>query len=409
MVARVHAKWESPRKVEALSGVVEQGEAHLDQLLGTLRDVDALRRARAEIVGELRVFAKVERPRMQPSWTRGVWSLVRTLGIVGGTTALVAWSDSALVAALLVPVCGAALFGVASLVHDAVHSTLLPSPRVSRWVGRLLAPVVWLDFDSFRTSHMGHHRHSQSYTRDPKNPRVPRPTEDGSPDAGLGVPGWATVPLRLWSGMARWVLRAPAAVRHAFYAASLFALGLPIVLGFAGEVSLRQREWSSRSPWWSLAGTLTLVGSLFAVSPLVGGFFLAASWVSMGFFFGVFLTHLTPFQLYPEDDTPDALVMALNISDLRSGWLLEILGNAFTEYHATHHLLPYVPSYHLAEAARWIDARFGARRAPSFDLRRAAHFNLIGDTLVLSVTRAAGKSLVAEPTAVGTMLRMRRT
>lgn len=384
-----------------------QGEAHLETMLDVLRDPRALKQAKAEIGGALREFAKTERAALQPSWSLGLRSLGRTLGVVGGAMALTAWSDSGAVAALLTPVCGAALFGLSSLVHDAAHGTLLPSAKASRLVGRLLAPALWLDFDSFRASHMGHHRHSQSYTQDPKNPRVPRPAEDGGVDASLGIPSWATWPLRVWAGAAGRVLELPPALRHLFYGASLFTLGLPIVLGFGGEVSLRQRDWSARSPWISLAASLSMTLGLFALSPLLGALLLASTWVAMGLFFGVFLTHLTPFNLYPEEENPAVTVLALNVSDLRSGRLVELLGNAFTEYHAAHHLLPYVPSYHLAAAGRWVDARFGDRKAPVFDLRRAEHFNLIGDTLVLSLTRAAGASLVPEPSAVGTLYRMK--
>ncbi|MCB9798068.1 MAG: fatty acid desaturase, partial [Alphaproteobacteria bacterium] len=379
----------------------------LSGLLRVLRDPKALRGAKKEIGADLRAFAKTERAALQPSWALGGWSLVRTLGLVAGATTLTAWSGSAAVAALLTPICGAALFGVSSLVHDAAHGTLLPSSEASRRVGRLLAPLVWLDFESFRASHVGHHRQSQSYTKDPKNPRVPRPTEGGGVDAALGIPAWATWPLRAWSLVARQVLRLPPTLRHLFYAASLLLLGLPIVLGFGGEVSLRQRDWSARGPWLSLAASCALTLGLFVASPLVGAFFLASTWVAMGLFFGVFLTHLTPFQLYPEDENPAVTVLALNVSDLRSGWLIESLGNRFTEFHAAHHLLPYVPSYHLAKAGAWVDARFADRKAPVFDLRRTEHFNLIGDTLVLSLTRAAGASLVAEPSAVGTLFRMR--
>lgn len=389
---------------------VKRGKAHLRWLYETLNDPSRVRGASAEIRREVAGYARSAGESLRASNLMGGLVLARTLAAIIIPTALAFLLHRAgftALGALLAVVVGAALFGVSSLVHDAAHRSLFASKRANKVLGHMLAPLMLLDFKSFIASHMGHHKHSQSYAYDPKNPRIPRPSLEEGVQALKGPkPGLMGLPLRAWYALARRVLRMPPVARHVFYVLSLFALGLPVVVVFAGDVAFRNRNWRSLSPWLSLAATVAVVSGLFALSSFLGFFYLASLWLAMGFFFGVFLTHITPFQVYPEHENPTVKLMALNVSDIRSGWFVETLGNAFTEYHSAHHLMPAVPSYRLARVGAWLDEKYGHCKAPTLDLTRSNDFNLIGDAIVNSVTRAAGQGLLSDTTTVGNVFRM---
>ena len=86
------------------------------------------------------------------------------------------------------------------------------------------------------------------------------------------------------------------------------------------------------------------------------------------------------------EKNPAVPFFSLNISDIRVHKSVEILGNAFTEYHAAHHLFPYVPSYNLKPVGAWVEETFEGRKAPTFEMLSSVEFNVLADSLVNSVT-----------------------
>lgn len=382
-----------------------RGEAYLAWLDETLHDAGRFKETKREVRRAVSDYARANRASMGATWRGATWVLFRTLAAIVGPTALV-WRLAAAgygwLGLLLVPVTGAAMFGVTSIIHDTVHGTFAPARWANRLIGRVLAPLVLLDFESFHASHMGHHRHSQSKSKDPKNPKMPAPAARTNVEPSL-----SELPLELWFGAARAVKRLPSRLRHAFYLFSLMLLGLPVVVFFAGEVSFRERNFKRVSPWLSLLATVAIPVGLAVVSPYLAVFFVASLWFAMGLFFGVFLTHMSPYQLYMADDNTAVPFFSLNISDIYVNRAVEVLGNTFTEYHAAHHLFPYVPSYALAPVGRWVNEHFADWKAPTFRLTSPDEFNVLADSLVNLLT-ASGQTLIFWQTEAGELMRLTR-
>lgn len=401
-----------PRQAETTqTEAARRGDQYLTWIRETLHDKGRFQAKEREIKKASREFAKAHRDELKATWRGGLTTLGKTLAaiilpIVGAQ--LLASAGFWYLGLLLLPVVGIALYGLSSIVHDTVHNAFVPSKRWNRIIGRVLAPVVLLDWASFRKSHMEHHRQSQSITKDPKYPKLP---ERSSAAAGgrlrRALKAIAGGPIRLWYGAARRIQRLPPGGRRVFYASSIFLLGLPIVAFFGGEVSFKARNWRRPATWISLFATLGLPALLFAISPFLGLFFIAALWIAMGFFFGVFMTHLSPFQLYPAGDNPSVHFFALNISDIRVGKVVEVLGNAFTEHHCAHHLVPYVPCYNLSTVGGWLSERFATEKAPTLALTTTHDLNLVGDALMYSLVNPPGTSLITWQTVAGEVTRRR--
>jgi len=49
------------------------------------------------------------------------------------------------------------LFSLTSCLHETVHQTFSPSPRVNVWLGRLIAIVLLMTYTGFRETHIRHH------------------------------------------------------------------------------------------------------------------------------------------------------------------------------------------------------------------------------------------------------------
>lgn len=384
---------------------------YLTRVLGILHDVSRRSQVESHIAKASRAFMREQGHRLRPSWWLGGLTLLKTvLGV-----ALPLWGAWSLAEAgtwwpapVLVMVAGLALYGGTSIVHDTVHASFFPSKRANRVLGKVLAPIFLLDYATFLHSHMGHHRFSQSVGHDPKYPKLPwaNPSlenTDPSRQRGNGITRRVTA---AWIGLASRVVEGPAALRAAFYVATIAVFGAPAVLLFGGEVSLFQRNWRTAGPWFSLARSVALYASLFSVSPVLGGLALATLWWAMGCFFMIFLTHLSPYQLYHDEGRSSApKLLSLNVSDIRVGLLTRALGNQFSEYHATHHLFPALPCYRLSFAGKWVDRTFASIKAPALFPLTVADANLIGDGVVATVTRPPREALPTVATPSGTFMR----
>jgi fatty acid desaturase len=292
-------------------------------------------------------------------------------------------------------VAGLALYGLVTVLHDTLHGSFLPGKRSNRWLGELLAPLFLLDYASFRHSHLGHHRHNQSTAHDPKYPRIPRPrigAENGeSPAHGLAGPlSRFPASMAAWFRAARYLPRLPPRLRHVVYVGFTVLSGAYTVLAYGGELSLPARNWRMARPWLSMARSVVGYGALFWLSPVLGALALASMWIAMSCVFLVFLTHLSPYQLYMKEDNEQPLLFALNISDIRGGWLLRTLGNGFADHHAAHHVFPFVPCYRLAPASRWLEQRFHSLKAPVLQIGSSVDITSVFDGLTTSTIRPRG-------------------
>jgi len=385
---------------------------YIERTLEVLRDEERFAETNARIAAETAAFTRAHRDKLKPSWGRAGLTLGKTLlGIL--SPLLLAWrfADMGLwpVAALLLPIAAIALYGGISIVHDAVHGSFFPSRRANRILGELLAPLYAMDFMTFRRSHMKHHKHSQSLTHDPKYPKVPWPAEVlGEEEAerredGL-TPRLLRLPIQGWFALSRRILRCPGIVRHAFYAATVMVFGGPVALLFGGEISLLQRDWRAGGVRFSLARTLLTYALLAWTSPLLCALTLGSVWISLGCFFLVYLTHLTPYQIYIEGKNPSVRLFSLNITDIDLGPLTRAFGNSFTEHHSAHHLVPFAPCYKLAEVSAWLDERLGDLKAPSLRLGTVADTTFLGDGIIRSITGPRERAWPQWKTANGTFV-----
>lgn len=385
---------------------------YLTSIYRILGDSSGLREVEAWIGTETKRFVREHGDALRPSWARAFATLVKTILGVAVPLALAWWLAAAGTwwpPVILVPLAGLALYGATSIFHDTVHSSFFPSKRANRILGALLGPIFMLDFDSFRESHMGHHRHSQSVTRDPKKPKLPwaQPATADAAVLSWGRSGLLTRTfVRGWFGLATSLAAGPSRLRAVFYVATIVLLGGPTALLFGGDVALPERDWTKRGPWISLVLTLALYGGLCLASPALGIMAILAAWFAMSCFFTLFLTHLSPYQLYlMQSRNPAPKLMALNVSDIRLGSFTWLLGNRFSEYHAAHHLLSFVPCYRLDTVGRWLDERFAAIKAPVLRPLTVADATLLGDTIVASVARPRAEGLPQWHTPAGDFMR----
>ncbi len=221
------------------------------------------------------------------------------------------WAASACATALM--------YGLFTVVHDALHGSFARNRRLNDGLGALglllFAPHASLGL--FRWAHMQHHRH----TNDDRDP------DQWSHDGGLTLPlRWATIDvayvvhvLRHGDAVARRHLLG--ALPH--LAATLAVIALLVHAGFGREVVLL----------WLIPSRLTFViaGCVFFWLPHVGA------------------------ETTAEEDV-------LRSTTIRLGheWLLAPLLQ-FHNYHLVHHLFPALPSSRHADVYRLIADDLHAR------------------------------------------------
>jgi fatty acid desaturase len=339
------------------------------------------------------------RGELGPSWHRAALTMLKTALLVGlplyAATYFVRHALLWVVPVALL-LAGGAVYGVMAIVHDLAHSSFFPNKRANAVLGYLLAPLVLLEFDSFRASHLGHHRFSQS-TADPK-----RFGTALSPDAHL--PDYRTVDQMPWLTrpfvwLALSLSRLPLRIRHVLYLVFTMAFMSGAVLFFAGEFALPGRNWRRPATWLAFFGSAATGALLYWVSPTLLALYASALVIGYGFVFMVFAGHLSPNQVSWLTHRRASFADALNVSDVRCGALLRWLGNGFSEFHSTHHLVPSIPCYHLAEAAEMAREELGPVRAPAIDMLDAQSCVLLWDNLVRSCALSNDEAYEQTPVA----------
>jgi fatty acid desaturase len=282
----------------------------------------------------------------------------------------------------LVLVAGMGAYGAVAVLHDLAHASFLPSKRLNRVLGYLVAPLLFLQYSSFRRSHLDHHRHSQS-TADPKRFGV-------TYSRHANDPGYRTLdhsvsllkgPVRLGAAVARLPLR----LRQVMYLAVAPVFVGPAVLFFGGEFSVARRDWRHAESWLAAAQSAVVLGALDRYSPRLAVLFVVALLIGYSFVFFVFLAHLSPNQVYWTSPRRAELADALNVSDIGCGALLRWLGNGFADHHSIHHLAPAVPCYRLGHAAALVAPDLSAVRAPALDLLDPHACTLVYDNYFRSI------------------------
>jgi beta-carotene hydroxylase len=234
-----------------------------------------------------------------------------TVAVACVTHALPAWAASVCATALM--------YGLFTVVHDALHGSFARDRRLNDALGSmgllLFAPHASLGL--FRWAHMQHHRHTNA-AHDP---------DRWSHEGGLSLPlRWATIDvayvvhvLRHGDATAR---------RHLFGAVphlvvTLAVIALLVHAGYGREVALL----------WLVPSRLTFViaGCVFFWLPHVGA-----------------------------ETTADEDVLRATTIRLGHEWLLAPLLQ-FHNYHLVHHLFPALPSSRHAAAYRLVADELHAR------------------------------------------------
>jgi fatty acid desaturase len=282
----------------------------------------------------------------------------------------------------LVLVAGMAVYGAVAIVHDLAHGSFLPSRRANALLGRILAPLVLLDFTSFRRSHLEHHRTSQSVA-DPKRFGAAHDSAANAPDYRTfdHIPWFFGKLVELGASVAD----LPVGLRQFLYLCVSPIFFGPAVFFGSGEFALLRRNWRRLGCWLGLAESAALVLAMHRYSPLLPALAFAALLIGFSFVFFVFTTHLSPNQVYWTDARRATLADALNVSDVRCGALLRYLGHGFADHHSTHHLSPAIPCYRLLTADALIAPGLAPFRAPPIDLLRASSCAFLYDNFFRAI------------------------
>jgi fatty acid desaturase len=317
----------------------------------------AIRRLRLERHGAL-----------APSFWRAGVTALRTLFFMLAPLVLAdhLWSvGHAWLSAPLLLISAMAFYGAVAIVHDLAHGSFLPGRRLNDLFGHALAPLLLMQYDGFRRSHLGHHRHSQSID-DPKRFGATHSEEANAPHYRTldHSEPFLKLPVRLGAATSRLPIR----LRQLCYLCVAPIFVGPAILLFGGEFSLVKRDYRRGESWLALVQSAVLVLLLQEVSLRFLALFMVALVGGYSFVFYVFAAHLSPNQVYWTTGRRSHLADALNVSDIRCGKLLRWLGNGFSDHHSTHHLAPAVACYRLPAATALVAPTLAPFRAPALEL-----------------------------------------
>jgi fatty acid desaturase len=271
---------------------------------------------------EIRDFLRVE------SW-RGWWSVIVDWALIAATFALVAMFPNPLTIVGALFIIGTRQLGLAVLMHEAAHHTLLPNRAWNDWVGNWLCGYpVWSDVRPYRPYHLQHH--SKTWTA-------------ADPDLGLATPfpiTRASLRRKIWrdlTGQTGWK-RAKATLAR--------DLG-------------RTRGRSQRTAgagWRNLRGVvvtnMVLVGALIAV----GHPALYLLWVGAWFTTNNLVTRIR--SIAEHGMTRDPADPLQNTRTMLARWWERLLiAPNRVNYHLEHHLLMTVPHYKLPRLHRLLRDR----------------------------------------------------
>jgi fatty acid desaturase len=239
-------------------------------------------------------------------------------GVIAGSFWLVArWPNPLTIVAALFLI-GARQLGLAILMHDAAHRTLLRDRFWNDWVANwLCAYPVWSDVHPYRAYHLQHH--TKTWTAD-------------DPDLGLATPfpiTRASLRRKIWrdlSGQTGWK-RAKATFRYA--------------MGGADGARL---DFSGTRNLWGVILTNAILLALLTAS---GHPWLYLLWV--GAWFSTYSLLMRIRSIAEHAMIPDPADPLGNTRTTRASWWERLLvAPNRVNFHLEHHLLMTVPHYHLS-------------------------------------------------------------
>lgn len=369
-------------RVVRSSGIIEASQQYRQGVLTALSYGGWSPELEQAALAAVQRLALARKATFTPQIGRAALAAARTVLFAAAPlgAAVYVWNTPWWLAAVpLIVLAGMGLYGGVAILHDLAHSTFLPSRRLNTVFGHALAPLLLMEFSGFRRSHLDHHKHAQSIS-DPKRFGVEHKEETTHPDhSSLDLfPAPVRPLLRLGVG----VVAIPLRLRHLVYLLILPLFMGPMVLLFSGEFSVARRDWRKPETWTATSASAIFLTLLYLWSPLLLVFFMLALTIGHAFTFHVFASHMTPNQVYWTSDRRAGMADALNVSDIRCGWLVRWLGHGLSDYHSLHHLSPAIPCYHLPEAEALVASDLAPLRAPAIDLLQPAACAVLFDGIM---------------------------
>lgn len=304
---------------------------------------------------------------LRRSTARGLLGVATDWVIIAGMLALVAAWPHVLTILAAVWIIGARQLGLAVLMHDAAHRTLLANRKANDLVGQWLCGwPIWTDVHRYREHHLRHHAHTGG---------------ERDPDMSLVTP-FPTTKRSLTRKLARDLVG---------YTALKRAFGLLMMdLGYLEYSVSSDVRWASRegiSPWQRLrwlvrrtGGVILANAAIFGLCWLAGAPWLfliwAAAWMTS---FSVVIRirsiaehACTEGGLDPLQNTRTTLVRP---------WERLLIAPHSVGYHIEHHLLMTVPFHRLPELHRLL------RERGAFDREGVSVARGYGEVLRLATSR----------------------
>lgn len=232
--------------------------------------------------------------------------------------------------ALAVMVVGARQLGLAILMHEAAHNGLSRNAQVNEWVGQwLCAAPVGTNLAAYRPYHFAHHKHTQT----PQDP-----------DLGLSAP----FPISK-AAFRRKMIRD--LTGQTFFKLTV----LPLLRGFAPSVvkGARAPKGLARqaAPFLLTNAVLLAALALMGVWHLYVLIWLAA--LATWFPFVTRVRNIAEHACTPVSGDPFGQARTT-----RGAWFERLLiAPYWVNFHAEHHLWPYLPAYRLEETHRLLMAK----------------------------------------------------
>lgn len=256
---------------------------------------------------------------------RGLVSIATNWGIIAAAFAGVAALPHPLSVVVALFLIGARQLGLAVLMHEASHRTLLRDKRWNDAVGNwLCAYPVWSDLHAYRPYHLQHH--AKTWTKD-------------DPDIGLVL----SFPIT------------PASLRRKVWRDLSGQTGRKFVRG-AWKRSMARWRAGDEHGRRAFVGFLATNGVLFALLAALGHPLLYLLWIGAWLTTNTLVTRIRSIAehaMVPDPSDP----LRNTRTTLVSWWERLLLAPNRVNYHLEHHLLMTVPHYKLPRLHHMLDAR----------------------------------------------------
>ena len=259
------------------------------------------------------------------------WKSYRTLafnwGVIFASFAMVAAWPNPLTIVLALLLIGARQLGLAVVMHEASHHSLLKDRKANDWVGNWLAAYpIWSDHEPYRPYHLAHHAH----TGTPKDP-----------DLGLALP-WPTTR----KSLARKFVRDLTGQTGWKQAKAVFKRDVGLGNRSTQRTKAAKAGQKPDVGWHKLFPTFVTNLVLFGILLAFGHPELYLLWIVAWF---------TTYRLVMRIRAIAEHAMATDLTHplkntrttLLPWWQKLLIGPNNVNYHLEHHLLMTVPAYNL--------------------------------------------------------------